>query len=282
MTQLHILTDSNCHIPPALSHELGITVVPLPFVWDGVTYLDGVDMGPREFYARLRGSESLPTTSGPPPRLFTAEFERLAADGLPILAILVANIFSSTFADAGLAREMVPQADVRLVDSGSNGMALGFQVLAAARAAQAGATIEEVMRVVEQAQRSTGLVFGVRDVNYLRRGGRISAIQGFFAGVLDVVPIMEIGQGPIRPVERVRSARKLNAHLLDRVAERLGPARPLRLGVLHADAEAAAWQLMAAARERFSPDEFLISELNPVLGIHAGPDAVGLAYSYGL
>ena len=137
MNKLHIVTDSNSHIPLALCHELDISVVPLPFVWDGTPYLGNVDMGPREFKSQLCQSKSIPTTSGPPPGLFRSEFERLASDGLPILAILVAQVFSSTFTAAKLARETIPEADVRLVDSGANTMGLGFQVLAAARAAQA-------------------------------------------------------------------------------------------------------------------------------------------------
>jgi DegV family protein with EDD domain len=177
---------------------------------------------------------------------------------------------------------MILDADVRILDSGSNTMGLGFQVLAAARAAQAGKTIDEVIEVVERAQETTGVVFAVKDVSYLRRGGRISFIQGFFSEVLNLIPIMELRGGPIRPVERLRSARRLDSHLLDLVAARIGQARPLRLAAVHADSEPAAWRLMAAARERFDPDEVIVSELSPVLGTHTGPDAIGLAYSYGI
>jgi fatty acid-binding protein DegV len=89
MKNLHIVTDSNCHIPFALCHELDIHVVPLPFVWDGVSYLENVDMGPREFYSRLRDSRSLPTTSGPTPEAFASEFKSLGSDGKPTIVILV-------------------------------------------------------------------------------------------------------------------------------------------------------------------------------------------------
>ena len=282
MSRPHIVTDSNCHIPAALSHELDITVIPLPFAWDGATYLDGVDMGPREFYSRLRLSKTIPTTSAPTPGSFKVEFERLASDGRPLLAILVGEDFSSTYVTAGLAREMIPEADIRILDSDSNTMGLGFQVLAAARAAQEGRTINEVIEVVKQVQENTGVVFAVKDVNYLQRGGRISRIQGFFGGALNLIPIMELRGGPIRPVERVRSGRKLHSRLLDLVSARLHQDRPLRLAVVHADSESTAWDLLTATRERFHPDELIISELSPVLGIHAGPDALGIAYSSGV
>jgi DegV family protein with EDD domain len=282
MGRLHIVTDSNCHIPPDLCHELNITVIPLPFAWDGTTYLDSVDIGPREFYSRLRLSETLPTTSAPTPGSFKTEFERLAADGRPLLAILVGKDFSSTYLTAGLAREMVPEADIRILNSSSNTMGLGFQVLAAARAALAGKTADEVIEVVEQVQDKIGVVFAVRDVSYLRRGGRISRIQGFFGEALNLIPIMELRGGPIRPVERLRSEAKLTSRLLELVSVRVQDARPVRMAVVHADSESAAWNLMAATRERFHPDELIMSELSPVVGIHVGPDALGIAYSSGV
>lgn len=138
MKNLHIVTDSNCHIPPALCYELNIHVVPLPFVWDGISYLENVDMGPREFYSRLRHSKSIPTTSGPTPGAFANEFESLGSDGKPIIAILVGTVFSSTFTTANLAKDMLPNVDVTIIDSDSNTMGLGFQVLAAASAAKEG------------------------------------------------------------------------------------------------------------------------------------------------
>lgn len=282
MKGLHIVTDSNCHIPPALCQELDIHVVPLPFVWDSTTYLDDVDMGPREFYAKLRNSRSLPTTSGPTPGAFIDMFESLAADGKPILAILVGSVFSSTFTTASLARDMLPNIDVTIVDSDSNTMALGFQVLAAARAAKEGKKIDEVISVVNRVKDSCGVVFAVSDLDYLRRGGRISHIQHFFASTLKLLPIMELRGGPIKPVERVRGQDSVAPRILDLVAERLANERPLRMAVVHADAEARAWQLARAVRDRFKPDELITSELNPVLGIHVGPDALGLAYASGV
>ena len=227
-------------------------------------------------------SKTVPKTSAPTPGSFKAEFERLASDGKPILAIFVGRDFSSTLVTASLAQEMVPDADIRILDSDSNTMGLGFQVLAAARAAHGGKTIDEVIELVHQVRENTGVVFTVEDLDYLRRGGRTSLIRGFFASVLNLIPIMELRGGPIRPVERIRSRKKLHAHLLDHVSERVHNTRPVRLAILHADSETRARELMTAARERFRPQELILSELNPVLGIHAGPDALGIAYSHGV
>jgi DegV family protein with EDD domain len=269
-----------CHIPPSLCHELDITVVPLPFVWHGKSYLDN-EVEPREFYSGLRKSTVLPTTSGPTPGSFKQEFERLGTDGHPVLAILVGKQFSSTQSAATLAKDLSPSVDVTIFDSDSNSMGLGFQVVAAARAARAGKDMADIVSMLTLLRSTSGAVFAVRDVAYLRRGGRINHLQHFLARALDLVPIMEIRSGPIRLVERVHRDANVIPRLITLVSERLGSARPARTAVLHVDAEAKAWELSKEVRLHIRPDELIVSELTPVLGIHAGPDALGIAYSSG-
>ena len=280
MPKLHIVTDSAAHIPDALCQEYDIKVVPLPYVWEGNTYFD-FDIGPREFYAKLRDSNTIPSTSGPPPKLFKEQFEAFNNDGNPILVITVAKFFSSTYKAANLAKEMVSDLDVTIVSSDSNSMGLGFQVLAAARAAREGKGLDEVLTILERVKQTTGIVFAAPHIKYLLRGGRINHIQYYFASILNLIPIMEIKNGPIKPVERVRRNKNVIPRLLDLVANRLENEKPLRVAVVHVDAEAQAWELAKAVRQRFSPDELITTELTPVLGTHAGPDAVGLAYSTG-
>jgi len=280
MKKIHIVTDSMAHIPDVLCQEYNINVIPLPYVWEGETYFD-FDIGPREFYTKLRNSKTIPSTSGPPPKLFKEQFESLGADGNPILVITVAKFFSSTYKAANLAKEMATDLDVTIISSDSNSMGLGFQVLAAARAAREGKDMNEVLNILDHVKQTSGVIFAAPHIKYLLRGGRINHIQYYFASVLNLIPIMEIKNGPIKPVERVRRSKNVNPRLLDLVANRLEDEKPLRMAVVHVDAEAKAWELAKAVRERFSPDELITTELTPVLGIHAGTDAVGLAYSTG-
>ena len=282
MKSVHIVTDTNCHIPSTLCQELELHVVPLPFTWDGVTYLDVIDMGHREFYSKLCLSESLPVTSAPTPRAFKQVFEDLSSDGRPILAILVGKRFSSTYITAELARKMLPDARILLFDSESNVMGLGFQVLAAARAAREGKSLEDVISIADQARDGSGVLFSVTDLHYLQRGGRIGLAQRLVASTLRLYPILEIKGGPITPIERVRTSARAIPRLLDLVQERLIRDRPHRLAVLHSDDETRAQDLMSAARERLDPDETFVCEINPIIGIHVGPGAIGLAYSSGI
>ena len=280
MKRIHIVTDSMAHLPDSLYQEYDIKVVPLPYFWEGETYFD-FDIAPRDFYARLRTSNTIPQTSGPPPALFKEQYEALGKDGMPILTITVGKVFSSTYKAANLATEMVPDMNVTVISSDSNSMGHGFQVLAAARAARDGKDLDEILSILEHVKLSSGIVFAAPHIEYLRRGGRINHIQYFFASVLNLIPIMEIRNGPIKPVERVRNHKNVIPRLLDLVSERLEKEGPVRMAVLHADAESQAWELAKEVRQRFSPDELITSELTPVLAIHAGPDALGLAYSSG-
>lgn len=281
MKKLHIVTDSMCHIPHALCQELEIDVIPLPYVWDNKTYFDNIDMSPREFYKKLRKSKSIPTTSGPPPGLFVDKFRSLSKDKKPILAILVGSVFSSTYNAANLAKNDLPDIEITTIDSKSNSMGLGFQVLAAARAVKKGKGLNEVISITEKVRDKSGVVFSVPDLKYLSQGGRISHLQHLVGSTLNLVPIMEINQGPIKLVRRVRN-KSIYKSLLDIAAERLAGEDLIRLAVIHADAEEDAWKLATIVRERFNPSEFISSEITPVLGIHAGPDAVGIAYSSGI
>ena len=280
MENIGIVADSVANIPDALCQEFGIKVVPLPYVWDGQTYYD-FDIGPREFYAKLRNSSKIPKTSGPPPALFKEQFETLGANDEPVLAVTVAEFFSSTYKSANLAKKLIPDIRVTVYSSDSNSMGHGFLVLAAARAARAGKNINEILSRLEQLKNTTGVLFATPNVKYLQRGGRINHIQYLFASALRITPILEIKSKPIELIERVRHPKNVIPRLMDLVSKRLEGKKPIRVAVLHADAESQAWELTKQVRERFAPDELISSELTPVLGIHAGPDALGLAYSTG-
>jgi len=281
MANVQVVTDSMCGIPAALCQELGISVVPLPLFMDDHTYLDG-EINPKEFYSRLRSKRSLPTTSGPTPGSFKEVFESLGADGSPVLAILVGSQFSSTYSAATQAKTMSSNVGVTLFDSGSNTLGMGFMAIAAARAAREGMSLVDILDLLDRMKESTGVVFAVSDLDYLRRGGRISHIGQLIATTLRQVPILEIRNGPIQPVERVRGGASVLPKLVELVADRVGERRPLRVGVVHTDAEAMAFELAKQAREQLRPHELITSELTPVLGIHTGPDAVGLVYSTGI
>jgi DegV family protein with EDD domain len=185
-------------------------------------------------------------------------------------------------ASANQAMELLPGVRVEIVDSNTIAMALGFVVLAAARAAAQGASLEECKAVAEKARTLTGVVFAVDTLEFLHRGGRIGGGSRFLGTALNIKPILEIAGGRVEAVERVRTRRKSLTRLVELIEERVAGRSPLRLATLHANAPEDAKALLDEAAARLGAVESIFSEVSPVIGTHAGPGTVGLAFMAGL
>jgi DegV family protein with EDD domain len=276
------VTDSTAYIPPDLIRKYDIKVAPQAVIWGNEQFLDGVDITPAQFYARLKTDKVMPTTSEANVGAFKTILDPLVAQGIPAILILLSNKLSGTINSANHAKEMLPAgARVEIVDSLSTAMALGFQVLEAARAAEAGKSIEEVLEIARKAKDHTGVLFVVDTLEFLHRGGRIGGASKLFGTALNIKPVLELQEGRVEPLERVRTKAKALARLLDVVEERLAGRKPVRLCAIHAASEEEARSLLASAVTRFGPVESFISDCSPAVGAHAGPGTVGLAYSFG-
>ncbi len=277
-----VVTDSTATIPEHLVQEYNITVVPLQVIWDGQTYLDGIDITPAGFYQRLRTSKSIPTTSQPSAAAFAEIYRRLHEQGYDILAVLISSKLSGTIASAEQARQMVPEARVEIVDSLQVAMSLGFQALAAARAAQEGATLEEAKAVAERARAGAGVLLLPETLEYLHRGGRIGGAARLFGTMLKISPILEVRDGRVEPVEKVRTRKKAVKRLVNLAVERMAGREPVRVAVLHADVEDEARQIMDMLNTHIQPVEAYITPVSPVVGVHVGPGTVGITYLAGM
>jgi len=281
MPRMTFVTDSTAYIPPDLIRKYDIKVAPQALIWGNEQFLDGVDITPTQFYERLKTAQVMPTTSEVNAGAFKSILDPLAAQGVPAILILLSSKLSGTINSAQHAKEMLPGARVEIVDSLSTAMALGFQVLEAARAAEAGKSIEEVLEIARKAKDHTGVLFVVDTLEFLHRGGRIGGASKLFGTALNIKPVLELQEGRVEPLERVRTKAKALARLLDVVEERLAGRKPVRLCAIHAASEEEARSLLASAVTRFGPVESFISDCSPVVGAHAGPGTVGMAYSFG-
>jgi DegV family protein with EDD domain len=176
------------------------------------------------------------------------------------------------------AKDMLPGKPVELVDSLSASMALGFQVLMAARAAKNGASLQECKAITEKARKQSGVFFVVDTLEFLHRGGRIGGAARLLGTALNLKPILTVTDGKIEPVARVRTQRKAFEKMLNILEEKLDHGSISRLSVLHANAASQADQLMSELVERFHPAETIMTEVSPVIGTHTGPGTVGVAY----
>jgi len=273
-----VVTDSSPYIPQDLVDQYHIEVVPLAVIWGEEAYRDGVEITPGEFYNRLEHAEVMPSTTQPSAADFQAVFKRLDQAGYHILAVLLSDQLSGTIASAAQAKQDLPAARIAIHDSQSVAMACGFQVLAAARAAQEGHPLDHCLQVARTARERSGVVFVLDTLEFLHRGGRIGGAKRFFGTLLKVKPVLAIEEGVVVPLDQVRTHQKALSRVVDIIVDRTQGHKIIRLATLHANAPQTAEQILNLAADRISPQELVFSEVSPVIGTHAGLGAVGLAY----
>jgi len=282
MHKVAILTDSTAYLPQALVEQYPIFVIPLKVIWQGKTYCDGVDIQASEFYTMLAQSEEMPSTSQINVQEYLEMFTRLIDEGYQVLTLPISSGISGSYTSAVQAKEQFKNDSVEVLDTKLVSMALGFQVLAAARAAQAGASLQECKEIAMKAYGHIGVYFTVETLKYLHKGGRIGGAKRLLGAALNIKPILEIRDGKIEVVESVVTRRKSIERMFELVEKGIGGRKPIRLSVFHALAGELAQTLMERAAEQFSPEEIILSEVSPVVGAHVGPGTISIAYMAGM
>jgi DegV family protein with EDD domain len=283
MRKIALVTDSTSYLPPELVQRYQIAVAPLVLIWGSEAFEDGVDIQPAEFYARLKTATVMPTTSQVTIPKFAEIFQKLLDQECQILAMLISEKLSGTINSAVQAKSLLPAgAPIEIFDSKATAMALGFQVLAVAKAIAQGASMPEALKVAEQASQSTGVVFAVDTLEFLYRGGRIGGGARFLGTALNFKPILELRDGKVEALERVRTRSKSLARLIELVEQQVGGRTPLRLASLNANVSEEAHALLEKAAARLGAIEKYDTELSPTIGTHAGPGTIGLAYMAGM
>ena len=266
-----IVLDSTADFPDAAERFPNWRVVPLYVNFGTESYRDGVDLTAAEFYARLKTSEAMPTTSQPTPADFRAVYEELAGYER-ILSIHIAATLSGTFQSAGLAAD----DRVRTIDSETASAAITMLAFAIQRRLDRGTTDEEVDKLVARYKREHGLLFTVDTLEFLARGGRIGRAKAFAGELLNVKPILSIRHGEVEPVKRVRGNRKAFQEFVDAVQTQTVDSPGLRFGTAHADAPERAVQLEKMVRDLRPQATIEVNTvLGAVIGAHAGPGCVG-------
>ncbi len=284
MQKIAIVTDSTAYIPAELLRRHKISVAPQILIWGDQSYLDGVDIQPDEFYIRLKTAKSMPTTSQVSVVTMQKVFHDLVESGYNVLGIFISSKLSGTIQSAKQGMESLGSASekITIVDSHSTAMAMGFQVLEAARAAEQGAGILECKTLVEKARTHVGVYFAVDTLEFLYRGGRIGGAQRFIGSALNLKPILALKDGLVEAEDRVRTKSKALDRLIELAAKQIGTQSNVRVATLHANAEIEARDLLKRATKEFNAVESVLSTVSPVVGAHAGPGTVGLAFIAGM
>jgi len=273
-----IVTDSTAYLGQEALTRHGISVVPLTVVIGDEAFEEGTEISAPAVARALQRRRPV-TTSRPSPAEFAATYQAVAAGGADaIVSLHLSADVSGTYDAARVAAKDAP-VPVRVVDTGMVAMALGFTVLAAAEAAESGATPDEVVAAAEKRAADTSAYFYVDTLDYLRRGGRIGAAQALLGSALAVKPLLRLADGRIELLEKVRTASKAISRLEEIVVERAG-SRRVALAVHHLAAGERATTLADRLRERVPGlDDLVVGEVGAVIGAHAGPGLLGVVVS---
>jgi len=281
-----IVTDAACDLPADVIESYGIHVAPLTILFGDEAFRSGIDITPDEFYRRLSESGVHPTTSQPTAAEFADLYRQLAAENQPILSIHLSEGLSGTVNAARQAARNVPEMPVTVHDSGTLTSALGLQVLVAARAAQAGYSVEQILPLLAQTHETGGMFFTVDDLSYLHRGGRIGSVRYQLGQILHIKPIITVAKtgpkvGTYIQAGRARSMAKAVDAFVAQIVEHVGAGNKLRAISLYGDSPELAEQLNRRLAETFECVYLEMMPTAPVLGVHVGPKALGVGYAAG-
>lgn len=278
MRAVHLVADSTCDMSEAEAAARGLTIVPLKVIVGDEVYADGQDIDAAALYARMRASTVTPRTSQPTPAEFEAVFRGLGADGGAIVCTTISSAMSGTHGAACQARAALAALDIRVVDTASVGPGHRLIVDALAAAAAAGADAAELEQRVAEVAATLRLVFTVESLEYLRRGGRIGGARALLGSMLDIKPILEVRGGAVESIDRVRTFARALDRLVDEVARAAAAwGGRARVMVAHAD-QPAAGRTVAERTGSVAGQAVELIDVGPVIGCHAGPGAIGVAF----
>ena len=271
-----LVVDSTADFPEAPQRFPNWRVVPLYVRFGDESYRDYVELGPGEFYARLRTAADLPTTSQPTPQDFLAAYQELGGYER-IYSLHIASRLSGTFGSARIAAEEVGGGRVRMVDTETASAAITMLGLAIQRRLEVGTTDDELDKLIDRYKQEHGLLFTVDTLEFLARGGRIGRARAMAGQLLNIKPILTIADAEVVPLRRVRGNRKAMQEFVREFTAATSDGPELKVGIAHSDAPERAEALRKMVRaERPQAEVEVLTMLGPVVGTHAGPGTVGL------
>jgi len=275
---IKIVTDSTCDLTQNYVDRHNIKVVPIVIHFGEVEYLDGETIDGSTFYRMIEERQALPKTSQPSPGHFATAYREIAAAGEAdqILSIHVTGKLSGTCTSAQMAAEMVKdEISVEVFDSLGGSAGMGFMCIEAARMAEAGASLQEILARLEYIRGEVNIFLTLAELRFAQMSGRVGKLQGTLASLLNVKPIIFLEDGIIDARERVRTRRRAVERMLELTAERVGDS-PVNLGIVHAEAFKEAEALLAQAQAMFNYQECYINDLALGLAVQFGPGTLGV------
>lgn len=277
MTKIKIVTDSSVTIEPELVKQLDITVVPLSVMIDNVVYSDADLKEEGKFLQLMQEAKNLPKTSQPPVGVFAEVFEELSKDGSQILAIHMSHALSGTV-EAARQGASLSTADVTVIDSSFTDQALKFQVVEAAKLAQEGKELEEILTRVEAVKNNTELYIGVSTLENLVKGGRIGRVTGLLSSLLNIRVVMQMKDHELQPIVKGRGAKTFKKWL-DELTTTLSERSVAEIGISYSGS--ADWaKEMKESLQAYVEKPISVLETGSIIQTHTGENAWAILVRY--
>ncbi|PKO03291.1 MAG: hypothetical protein CVU43_03540 [Chloroflexi bacterium HGW-Chloroflexi-5] len=270
---IKIVTDSTCDLPREIIEKYGITVIPAYINFTDGSFLDGIEISRKEFYEKLPNYETPPTTSAPAIGTFARAYKKLMDEGATkIISIHISSTLSGIYNVAVLSAEAMENIVVKTFDPGNLSLGTGLIVEAAAKMAEAGKSLEEILSKLKDLAQRTYTFAALDTLKFLQRSGRISRLKAGFGSLLQIKPILKMNAGQVA-MEAARTSHGAIRHLLNTL-QSLGPIESIAL--VHTNASERAELLRTQAKQMCEQISDAYSmEVTPVIGSHIGPGAVG-------
>ncbi|MBJ8005290.1 MULTISPECIES: DegV family protein [Bacillus cereus group] len=277
-----IITDSAADLPVELLQAYDIDLIPLRVYDEAETeYLDGVTLKSVTLLQKMREG-AVYKTSLPSLETFQEKFVSYGKEGNPCIYLAFSSELSGTYQSSVLIKEEVKETyadlDLEIIDTKCASLGQGIVVLEAAKMAKEGASKEEILNRVAFLMEHMEHIFTVADLQYLVRGGRLSKVAGFIGGLLNIKPILNVDEGKLVPLEKVRGKKKVLSRIVDIMEERGKDLKGQTIGMTHGDDLETAEALKALITERFGCEVFIVNTIGAAIGAHTGPGVITLFF----
>jgi DegV family protein with EDD domain len=279
--QVKILADSACDLPKNFYEENNVTLLPLKVHLNGEEYEDVKNIDPKTVYDAIRNG-STPKTSQTSPLLFEEVFTQMAERNEDGIYIAFSSELSGTYSTAVMildqVKEKYPNFNLTIVDTKCASLGVGLIVKEAAKLAMNNASKQDILNDVRFRSEHMEHLFTVEDLDYLAKGGRVSKASAFLGGLLNIKPILNVEDGKLVPIEKIRGKKKVLRRIIEIMNERGANMGEQTIGISHADNEELAQEMRAMIEEEFHPKEFYISNIGSAIGAHTGAGTISIFF----
>ncbi len=280
---IKILSDSACDLPIEIIKKYDIEILPIILIKDDKEYLDKVTLEPEKVYSDMRNGEVYKTAQIPP-NIFDEKFREYAEKGERLIYICFSSGLSGTYQTSLISKQLIleeyPEFDLEIIDSKAATCGFGTMVYKAAKMSKEGKTKIEILNMLEFYIDHMEHIFTVDNIEYLFRGGRVTRTQAFVGGLLNIKPVLNIEDGKLVALEKIRGKNKVIKRMLNIMEERSQDAdlKNQTIGISHGDDLEMALKIKGMIMENYGTTDFIINTIGGAIGAHSGPDTLAISF----